>query len=137
MNPNAFAVQLHERLSGWIYPLLFGLITVYFLGRAHSNRHEQVWSVVTAAAIAFVMRGFSFYAVDKSATSFTFAVLCYAVPIGGIILFSVLIVTNWTFRAPKFLVELSDKIVASNESLLSMSRHWLGELTGIGRKGAQ
>ncbi|MCP4317622.1 MAG: LptF/LptG family permease [Hyphomicrobiales bacterium] len=135
--PQEYTMRLNKRLTEWMYPLLFGFITVYFLGRAHSHRDEQIWSVVTAAAIAFAMRGFSFYTIDKSSTSFIFGLLCYIVPIGGTIFFAILIATNWTFRVPKFLIELSDRIASGNESLLSISRHWIAELTGTGRKGAQ
>ncbi|MEX3008229.1 LptF/LptG family permease [Hoeflea sp. TYP-13] len=135
--PQEFEMRINKRLSEWLYPLVFGFITVYFLGKAHSNRHEQVWSVVTAAAIGFGMRGFSFYAIDKSATSPVFAALCYAVPLGGILLFLLLMVTNWSFRAPRFLVEQTARLTSENESLLSLMRQWMSDLTGNGRRGAQ
>ena len=136
-HPHQYKVELNKRLSEWMYPLLFGLITVYFLGRAHSNRHEQVWSVVTAVIIAFAIRGFGFFAADKSATSLVFSVLCYGVPIGGIILFAVLSATNWTFRAPKFLIEWSDRYLTGNGSLLATLRLWLSGAERADHGGAQ
>jgi lipopolysaccharide export system permease protein len=136
-HPHQYTLELNKRFSEWLYPLLFGLITVYFLGRAHSNRHEQVWSVLTAVAIAFSIRGFGFYATDKSATSYLFGVLCYAVPVAGILIFSVLCATGWTFRAPKFLIDLSDRLAIGNDSLLATVRLWLSGSGGTGRKGAQ
>lgn len=135
--PQEYTKRLNKRLSEWMYPLLFGFITVYFLGRAHSNREEQMRSIVTASAVAFTLRGFSFYAVDESSNSYVYGLLCYAVPIGGIVFFALLYATNCTFRVPKFLIELSDRIVAGNESLLSIIRHWIADLTGTGRKGTQ
>ena len=135
-HPHQYTVELNKRLSEWMYPLLFGLITVYFLGRAHSNRHEQVLSVVTAVCIAFAIRGLGFYTTDKSASSIAFTVLCYGVPIGSIILFSVLSATNWTFRAPRFLVDLSDRLLTGNDSMLATVRQWFSDTDGAGQRGA-
>ncbi len=124
-SPAQFTEEINKRFSEWLFPLLFGLISVYFLGKAHSNRHEQVWSVVTAAAIAFTLRGFNFYTVDQSGTSHVFTILCYAVPVGGIVLFSVLLVTNWSFRAPKLLVEQTATLFSGQGSLPTAVGHWI------------
>ena len=132
-----FRMRIHKRLSEWLYPLVFGFITVYFLGKAHSNRHEQVWSVATAATIAFLLRGFSFYAIDESATSRVFGILCFAVPLGAIAVFSLLMMTNWSFRAPRYLVEQSARLTSGDEPLAQVMRQWLADLTGTKRKGAR
>lgn len=135
-SPAQFTEEINKRFSEWLFPLLFGLIAVYFLGKAHSNRHEQVWSVVTAASIAFAMRGFNFYTVNQSGTSQVFAILCYAVPVGGILLFSVLMATNWSFRAPKLLVEQTAGLLSGKESLATNIGHWFAGITGNRRKDA-
>ncbi|MEM6461945.1 MAG: LptF/LptG family permease [Pseudomonadota bacterium] len=135
--PQDYPRELNQRLSDWLYPVLFALIAIYFMGRAHSNRNEQVLSVLTAASTAFALRGFGFYAVDQSSTSFVFGVLCYLVPLFFIVLFAVLIATQWTFRAPKTLVEFSARMMSGDDSLVSVTRQWFEGIVRTGRKGAQ
>ncbi|WP_419910582.1 LptF/LptG family permease [Hoeflea sp.] len=136
-NPRDFIKRINKRLSEWLYPLTFGFITVYFLGKAHSNRHEQVWSVVTAASIAFLLRGFGFYSVDESSQSRLFSILCYAVPLGTIGICIVLMVTNWTFRTPRYLLDLSSRLFSDEQPAWANLRNWLSDLTGNGRRSAQ
>lgn len=136
-NPRDFVKRINKRLSEWLYPLTFGFITVYFLGKAHSNRHEQVWSVVTAATIAFLIRGFGFYSVDESASSRVFSVLCYAVPLGAMAVCILLMVTNWTFRTPRYLLDLSSRIVSDEQPFWVHLRNWMSDLRGSGKRSAQ
>lgn len=135
--PSQFREELNKRFSEWMYPLLFGLITVYFLGKAHTNRNEQVWSVVTAASIAFATRGFSFYAVDQSGSSEVFAILVFAVPLASMALFSLLILTNWSFRPPKRLVEQVARLGADRDPPADTPGTWNSGLSGSARGGTQ
>jgi len=134
---SAVRKEIAKRFSLWLYPFLFGLITVYFLGRAHSNRHEQVWSVVTAAGIAFAIRGFSFYSVDQAGTSRAMEIASFAAPIGGCVLFALLLLTNWTFRAPRWLIDQSDRLLSGTETASAAMRNWLTGRTDVGNRGAR
>lgn len=133
-DPGLFTREIHKRFTLWIYPLMFGLITVYFLGKAHSNRHEQAWSVITAAGIAMALRGVSFYTIDHSGLSRTMEILTYVIPIGGSVLFLILIVTNWTFRAPQFVLDQSSRLISGSESAPALLRSWFsGVMPGAKR----
>ncbi len=133
-DPGLFTREIHKRFTLWIYPLMFGLITVYFLGKAHSNRHEQAWSVITAAGIAMALRGVSFYTIDHSGLSRTMEILTYVIPVGGSVLFLVLIVTNWTFRAPQFVLDQSSRLISGSESAPALLRSWFsGVMPGAKR----
>ncbi len=135
--PGLFTREIHKRFTLWIYPMLFGLITVYFLGKAHSNRHEQVWSVVTAAGIALALRGVSFYTIDQSGSSRTMEIITYVIPIGGSAVFVILILTNWTFRVPQYLVDQSTRLASGTESLPAIVRSWYSGFPPFGKRGAQ
>ena len=135
-NESAIRKEITKRFSLWLYPFLFGLITVYFLGRAHSNRHEQVWSVVTAAGIAFSIRGFSFYSVDQAGTSPAMETASFALPIFSCALFALLLLTNWTFRAPRWLIDQSDRLMSGTEAVSSTLRGRLANRAPEGRRGA-
>jgi len=135
--PDLFTREIHKRFSLWLYPLLFGLITVYFLGNAQTNRHEQVWSVVTAAGIAFALRGFSFYAVDQSGHSRVFEIITYAIPLGGISVFGILMLTNWSFRTPQYIIEQSARVISGSESAATALRGWFPGAAHTDRRGTQ
>lgn len=135
-DPGLFTREIHKRFTLWIYPMLFGLITVYFLGKAHSNRHEQIWSVVTAAGIALALRGVSFYTLDQSGSSRTMEIVSYVIPVGGSVLFALLLLTNWTFRVPQYLMDQSSRIVSGTESLPAILRSWFSNVPPAGKRGA-
>ncbi len=136
-DPGLFTREIHKRFTLWLYPMMFGLITVYFLGKAHSNRHEQAWSVITAAGIAMALRGVSFYTIDHSGLSRTMEILTYVIPIGGSALFLLLIVTNWTFRAPQYLLDQSSRLVSGSESAPAILRSWFAGVMPGAKRGAQ
>ena len=103
--PQNFVAELLRRLSEWLYPILFALITIYYLGRAHSHRSEQVWNVIFCAMTGFILRGVGYYVTDKSGRTDIGNLLVFIIPIGGILLFSILILTNIRVRLPRFLVD--------------------------------
>ena len=93
--------------------------------------------MVTAASIAFLLRGFGFYAVDESSNSRIFSILCYAVPLGAIAICSLLMVTNWTYRTPRYLVDLSSRFISDEQPLRMHLRNWMSDMTGSGKRSAQ
>ncbi len=135
--PELFTREINKRFSLWLYPMLFGLITVYFLGNARTNRHEQVWSVVTAAGIAFALRGISFYTLDQSGHSRAMEIVSYAIPLGGIGVFAVLTATSWSFRTPQYLIEQTSRLASGSESAAMAVRNWLSGAVQSGGRGAQ
>lgn len=136
-SPDLFTREINKRFTLWLYPLLFGLITVYFLGNARTNRHEQIWSVVTAAGIAFALRGFSFYTIDQSGHSRTMEIITYVIPVGGISVFTILVLTSWSFRTPQFLIEQTARLASGHESATAVLRSWFSGAAHSGRGGTQ
>ncbi|MEO4044454.1 LPS export ABC transporter permease LptF [Hoeflea sp. CAU 1731] len=110
--PQNYYSEINRRFSEWLYPVLFALITIYFLGKAHSHRSEQIWSMIFAAAIGFFLRGLGYFVTDKSGREVIYMILCYAIPAGGIVAFGSLILTNITFRTPQFLIDGATSLAA-------------------------
>jgi len=103
--PDLFVQEIHKRFSEWLYPMLFGLIAMSFMGKAHSNRSDRMQYHTLAFLTALAYRGFGFYAVPESGTSALFAYLCYAVPIFGIAFYSALILLERQISLPRRWVE--------------------------------
>ena len=135
-DPGLFTREIHKRFTLWIYPILFGLITIYFLDKAHSNRHEQAWSIITAAGIAMALRGVSFYTIDHSGSSRTMEIATYVIPIGGSATFLLLLVTNRTFRAPQYLLDQSARLISGSESTPAVLRSWLAGVLQCAKRSA-
>jgi len=100
--------EIHRRFSEWLYPLIFGLVAVYFAGSARSNRQGQPAQVVIGALIALGIRALGFFTVANSGESTVFAVLTYAVPLAAIALFGWLILRGQSMRIPKRMMEGAD-----------------------------
>jgi len=97
--------EIHRRFSEWLYPMVFGLVAVYFAGSARSNRQGQPAQITIGALVALAIRSLGFFTVANSGESTLFAILAYGVPIGAILLFSGLILRGSSMRIPKGILE--------------------------------
>jgi lipopolysaccharide export system permease protein len=103
--------EIHRRFSDWLYPLLFGLIAVYFGGSARSNREERLWSLGIAVLIALAFRSIGFFVVSNSGKNLVYALLCYLTPLTGILLFGILIVFHKTPRIAQSWVDRGGRFI--------------------------
>ncbi|HET7413628.1 MAG TPA: LptF/LptG family permease, partial [Pararhizobium sp.] len=99
--PDLFIGQIHKRFSEWLYPILFGLIAMSFMGKAHSNRSDRMQYDVLAFLVALFYRGVGFYVEPEAGQSTLFAYLCYAVPLFGIASYSALILMERQLALPR------------------------------------
>jgi lipopolysaccharide export system permease protein len=106
-SPALFRSEIHRRFSDWLYPVLFGLIAVYFGGTARSNRDERLWSLGLAVLIALAFRGAGFFMVNNSGKSGVYALLSYAVPLTGIVCFGALVLLH---KSPRIAQAWFDRI---------------------------
>lgn len=120
---NLITQELVKRFSGWMYPLAFGLVAFSFLGKARSNRHEQVQNGALVAAIALGSRGFGFYSNEASGISSAMEILSYLIPAVIILVFGFLTLTGRTLTIPKGWAQLNDR-------LLEMTAQWYDRLQG-------
>jgi len=96
--PALIRSEIHRRFSDWLYPMLFGLIAIYFGGTARSNREERLWSLGLAVLVALTFRGMGFFVVNNSGKNDVYALLSYAVPLSGILGFASLVLFH---KAPR------------------------------------
>ncbi len=60
-NKGEYKAELHRRLTEWTFPLVYGLIAFLIAGRARTQREIRLHPVISALAIAFVLRWLSYY----------------------------------------------------------------------------
>lgn len=114
--PQVLRSEVHRRFSDWLYPLAFALIAIYFAGTARANRQERLWSMGAAFSVAFALRGLGFVAVNNAGTSVIFAAACYGLPLGAILIVSLLLVTGSVIAVPQKLLERVSDLISALEA---------------------
>lgn len=82
-SPQEFNAVFHQRLTEWLYPLVFALIALAVAGDARSHREARVHPMITALVIALVVRWISFFAGGKAETDASYIPFLYIVPIAA------------------------------------------------------
>ncbi|MAY60971.1 MAG: hypothetical protein CML29_02065 [Rhizobiales bacterium] len=101
--PEDISKQLVERLTGWIYPLLFGFIAFVYMGKAVTNRQEKFQSITGVVGIVVLLRAFGFYSAEEAGLSSTMWIAAFAVPAGATLLFLFLALTGRLPRMPAWM----------------------------------
>lgn len=104
--------ELHRRNTDWLYPLLFGLVAVFFAGSARTQRQEQPAQIALGAFVAILLRVAGFVAVSRAGIDPAFAAATYVVPVSAIVLFFLLAFTGHSLRFPKFIIEILVRVAA-------------------------
>lgn len=117
--PALIRSEIHRRFSDWLYPVLFGLIAVYFGGSARSNREERLWSIGLAVLIALAFRGAGFFVVNNSGKSLVYALLSYFVPLSGILCFGLLVLFHKTPRIAQSWVDRAGMLLEKVQGAVS------------------
>ncbi len=78
--------ELHERLANPLYPLVFVLIAIAFLGQAQTTRQNRVRSVITAFGLAAGIRVLGLAATNFASNHASAVLLIYAIPLSAIVL---------------------------------------------------
>lgn len=102
--------ELIERLTNWMYPLAIGLIAYVWLGKARSNRQDQLQSIIIVVGGSILLRGFGFFSAEEAANSFAIKIAAYGVPIATIAIYFLFAVTGTVPRSPKWLRARSDAL---------------------------
>lgn len=104
--------ELHRRNTDWFYPLVFGLVAVFFAGSARTQRQEQPAQIALGALVAILLRVAGFVAVSRAGVSPIFAAAAYVVPLSAVALFYLLVMSGRSLRFPKFMIDIFSGIAA-------------------------
>lgn len=106
-----FRAELHERLSNPLYPLLFVLIAVAFVGQAQSTRQNRTQMIATAFFVAALFRGGGLALNNVVVLNPTMVPLMYLLPLSGIFLSIVQIKRNERPRPGLTLINRLDLLI--------------------------
>ncbi|MBO9123373.1 MULTISPECIES: LptF/LptG family permease [unclassified Rhizobium] len=80
--PGSYRAELHRRLTDWMLPLVFSLISLAIAGDARSHREARLHPMVSALVVAFAVRWATFYAANQVESKPIFIGILYALPLG-------------------------------------------------------
>ncbi|HCL66858.1 MAG TPA: LPS export ABC transporter permease LptF [Rhizobium sp.] len=100
-NPGEYRSMLHKRLTNWIFPLVFALISLAISGDARSHREGRLHPMASALTTALVIYWLGNYSVKLAEKDAIYTPLIYALPLvsGGIAAFT--LVTGRKLRLPR------------------------------------
>lgn len=132
--PQSFRAELHQRLSDWMYPLVFALIGLAVAADSRSFRQARIHPLLTTMTIVLLVRWLGFYADNKLTKVPEYAPMVYAVPIGAMALAVYFLATNRVMELPSAVSDrISDawdsagaKIVALKDMVLGHNRRIKG-----------
>lgn len=99
-SPDSYRTELHRRLSDWMYPLAFALVSLVIAGNTRSHRQRRVHPMVYALALAFLVRWLGFSATNLLERRPGFVALPYLVPLACSVVAIYMLATNRQFKAP-------------------------------------
>ncbi|BCH25818.1 LPS export ABC transporter permease LptF [Mesorhizobium sp. L-8-3] len=128
-NPQEFNSIFHQRLTEWLYPLVFALIALAVAGDARSHREARVHPMITALTIALIVRWISFFAAGKAETDANYVPLLYVIPLvaAGLSVWCLAtnrpmeLPVNWTDRAATLLRQVGERLTVLRLRLFGAS----------------
>jgi lipopolysaccharide export system permease protein len=116
--PGKFRAELNNRLSSPLYGLLFAVLPLVFLGQAESPRQSRAASVTMAVIVTTALRAFGVFLPNLAETSMLAVWLMYAIPLGGVLVSSVLILTGRQLKPPEAIVAVAEAVFARASGML-------------------
>lgn len=101
-SPGSFRSELHRRLSDWMLPVVFTLISLVVIGGARSSRRARLHPMVAALSISFGLKWLTFYVTNLSKNNAAVVPLVYGVPIAFAALAILMLATNRQLSLPGF-----------------------------------
>ncbi|HEV7433584.1 MAG TPA: LptF/LptG family permease [Pseudorhizobium sp.] len=125
-SPGSYRSELHARLTDWLFPLMFALVSLVIAGDSRSHRQARVHPMIIALALAFALRwlGFSLKNLVKQDEAYT--TLIYLLPVATIGLCSYMLATHKRFRMPHAVSNLLDAL------LRAVRQRWMGRTAAGG-----
>lgn len=117
-----FIAELHERFAQPLYPIVFGLIVVLFLGDPRTNRQGRNMAVAGAIVGCVVARtgGFILNSVILTAPSTVFIALLYVFPALIIAVSLSVILTGRALSAPGFVFDYIERALQAAQSSVAL-----------------
>ncbi len=116
--PGKFRAELHGRLSSPLYGLLFAVLPLVFLGQSESPRQSRAASVTMAVVITTALRALGVFLPNLAETSTLAVLLMYAIPLGGVLVSCLLIMSGRQVRPPEAIIGVAEAMFARASGML-------------------
>ena len=127
-NPRSFRVELHRRLSEWLYPMVFALVGVAVAGGTRSYRDRRIHPLITTVAISLFVRWLGFFVTSQAQSALWLTPFIYLVPLGMSALSVWFIATNRVMELPAAWADsIADRVRALVERWSSFGRNTASE----------
>ncbi len=100
-SPGKFHAELHRRLSDWLYPISFALVSLVVAGSSRSHRQARVHPMIYALVVAFGLRWLGFSVTNLTERSASYVPLVYAVPLLTMVVAGYMLATNRQIHMPR------------------------------------
>ncbi len=100
-SPGKFFSELHRRLSDWLYPISFALVSLVVAGSSRSHRQARVHPMIYALIIAFGLRWLGFSVTNLTERSPSYVPFVYAVPLVTMAVSAYMLATNRQLQMPR------------------------------------
>lgn len=102
-SPGSIRSELHRRLSDWMLPVVFALISLVIAGGARSSRRARLHPMVSALILCFALRWLTFYITNMTKNTASAVPLVYAVPAAFGLAAIYMLATNRQPAMPRFI----------------------------------
>lgn len=130
--PLAYKAELHERLTEWMYPIVFALIALAVAGDARSHREARFSATVTAISISLVIFWLGNSIAQNASKDASLIKYNYIIPIGAIIFLSYILISGKTLSIP---TQWSDSFNNIVDQTTRLFKKLLKNLKLLPRKG--
>ena len=133
-NPQYFGAELHRRLTEWVYPFVFALISLAVASSPVSHRQARLSPILTSLTLCIALRWAAYSAAGFAVRSSAGEPLLYAVPAAAAGVSAYVLMTNrslnlpvsWANRISDVLVRLSEMSARLRFSPAAMARVFRG-----------
>lgn len=100
-SPGAFRSELHRRLSDWLFPIAFALVSLVVAGNTRSHRSARVHPMIYALVLAFALRWAGFSVTNLTERSAAYVPAVYLVPVATSAIAIFMLATNRQIHMPR------------------------------------
>jgi len=98
--PLHYLAELHQRLTGWLFPIVFVMLALVSSGEAHSHREGRLWATITPLSLSLILYWFDEVVMDWSENDPAFLPLLYLIPLGSLIALSIIMARGGRLGLP-------------------------------------
>lgn len=99
-SPGSFRSELHRRLSDWLFPITFAMISLLIAGNTRSHRQMRMHPMIYALVFSFVLRWVGFSVTNLTERSAAFVPVVYILPLGTCGVIAYMLATNRQLSMP-------------------------------------